>query len=81
MLIHGLDFDDTHLASIIHATAACLPTALTFGEELDVDGHVLLVAYAAGMETRSVSAQQLKVASITPAFMPPASLPISAPAS
>src|SRR5271166_747565 len=33
MLIHGLDFDDTHLASIIHATAACLPTALTFGEE------------------------------------------------
>src|ERR1700730_17798919 len=51
MLIHGLDFDDTHLASIIHATAACLPTALTFGEELDVDGRVLLVAYAAGMET------------------------------
>src|SRR3984893_8658811 len=51
MLIHGLDFDDTHLASIIHATAACLPTALTFGEELDVDGRVLLVVYAAGMET------------------------------
>ena len=51
MLIHGLDFDDTHLASIIHATAACLPTALTFGEELNVDGRVLLVAYAAGMET------------------------------
>jgi len=51
MLIHGLDFDDTHLASIIHATAACLPTALTFGEELGVDGRALLVAYAAGMET------------------------------
>jgi 2-methylcitrate dehydratase PrpD len=51
ILIHGLDFDDTHLASIIHATAACLPTALTFGEELEVDGRALLVAYAAGMET------------------------------
>ena len=51
MLIHGLDFDDTHLASIIHATAACLPTALTFGEELGVDRRALLVAYAAGMET------------------------------
>jgi 2-methylcitrate dehydratase PrpD len=51
MLIHGLDFDDTHLASIIHATAACLPTALTFGEELEVEGRALLVAYAAGMET------------------------------
>lgn len=51
MLIHGLDFDDTHLASIIHATAACLPVALSFGEALGVDGRTVLVAYAAGMET------------------------------
>ena len=51
MLIHGLDFDDTHLASIIHATAACLPCALSFGESRGVDGSTLLVAYAAGMET------------------------------
>lgn len=51
MLIHGLDFDDTHLNSIIHATAACLPCALTFGESRDIDGRTLLVAYAAGMET------------------------------
>lgn len=51
ILIHGLDFDDTHLASIIHATAACLPCALSLGELLDVDGRALLVAYAAGMET------------------------------
>ena len=51
MLIHGLDFDDTHLASIVHPTAACLPCALSFGESLEVDGRALLVAYAAGMET------------------------------
>ena len=51
MLIHGLDFDDTHLASIVHPTAACLPTALSMGESLAVDGRALLVAYAAGMET------------------------------
>lgn len=51
MLIHGLDFDDTHLASIVHPTAACLPCALSFGESLGVDGRALLVAYAAGMET------------------------------
>jgi 2-methylcitrate dehydratase PrpD len=51
MLIHGLDFDDTHLNSIIHATAACLPCALTFGESRGIDGKTLLVAYAAGMET------------------------------
>ena len=51
MLIHGLDFDDTHLGSIIHATAACLPTALSFGEAQGVDGRTMLAAYAAGMET------------------------------
>lgn len=51
MLVHGLDFDDTHLGSIIHATAACLPAALSLGEKLRVDGRALLTAYAAGMET------------------------------
>lgn len=51
MLIHGLDFDDTHLNSIIHATAACLPCALSLGEARGIDGRALLVAYGAGMET------------------------------
>jgi 2-methylcitrate dehydratase PrpD len=51
MLIHGLDFDDTHLNSIIHATAACLPCALSFGEFQGINGRELLVAYSAGMET------------------------------
>jgi 2-methylcitrate dehydratase PrpD len=51
ILVHGLDFDDTHLGSIIHATAACLPCALTFSEDLALDGRAMLTAYAAGMET------------------------------
>ncbi|WP_149537496.1 MmgE/PrpD family protein [Siccirubricoccus phaeus] len=50
ILIHGLDFDDTHLASIVHATAACLPAALSLAEALDAHGSELLAAYAAGME-------------------------------
>ena len=50
ILIHGLDFDDTHLASIVHATAACLPCALSLGEQIDAHGRDMLVAYAAGME-------------------------------
>src|SRR5690606_6377571 len=50
ILVHGLDFDDTHLASIVHATAACLPSALSLGEALDAHGRDLLAAYAAGME-------------------------------
>ena len=52
MLIHGLDFDDTHLSSIIHATAACLPCALSFGEARGIDGKTLLIAYAAGRMRR-----------------------------
>jgi 2-methylcitrate dehydratase PrpD len=51
ILIHGLDFDDTHLASIIHASAACLPCALSLSESLDVSGRDFLVGYMAGMET------------------------------
>lgn len=50
LLIHGLDFDDTHLASIVHATAASLPCALTLAESLDVHGRELMTAYVAGME-------------------------------
>lgn len=50
MLVHGLDFDDTHLGSIIHPTAASLPAALALGESLDVSGRDMLVAYVAGME-------------------------------
>ncbi|MBS0242045.1 MAG: MmgE/PrpD family protein [Proteobacteria bacterium] len=50
MLMHGLDFDDTHLESIIHATAASMPAALAMGEALGASGKDLLVAYVAGME-------------------------------
>jgi 2-methylcitrate dehydratase PrpD len=50
ILIHGLDFDDTHLASIVHATAAALPAALSLAESLDLHGRQLLTAYVAGME-------------------------------
>jgi 2-methylcitrate dehydratase PrpD len=50
ILIHGLDFDDTHLASIVHATAASLPCALPLAEKLDLHGRDLLTAYVAGME-------------------------------
>lgn len=50
ILIHGLDFDDTHLTSIVHPTAACLPCALSFGEALGAHGRDMFVAYLAGME-------------------------------
>lgn len=50
VLMHGLDFDDTHLNSIVHTTATSLPCALSFGEELGLHGRDLLTAYIAGGE-------------------------------
>ena len=51
ILIHGLDFDDTHLSSIVHPTAASLPCALSLAESLGASGEALLSAYLAGAET------------------------------
>jgi len=50
VLMHGLDFDDTHLNSIVHTTATSLPCALSFAEQLGVHGRDLLTAYVAGGE-------------------------------
>ena len=51
ILIHGLDFDDTHLGSIIHPTCTSLPVALSLGESLGTSGEALLTAFLAGAET------------------------------
>jgi len=50
ILIHGLDFDDTHIEAIVHPTAASLPCALSLSENLELSGADLLTAYIAGME-------------------------------
>ncbi len=49
-LIHGLDFDDTHMKSVVHATAAALPTALVMADKLNTSGQELLISYLIGME-------------------------------
>lgn len=51
LLIHGLDFDDTHLASIIHPTCTSLPAALALGEARGASGAEVLAAFLAGAET------------------------------
>lgn len=50
LLVHGLDFDDTHAPGVIHATASCFPSALGVAALADLDGRSLLAAYVAGME-------------------------------
>jgi 2-methylcitrate dehydratase PrpD len=50
MLIHGLDFDDTHSGGVIHATSSVLPTVLAVGARWRASGRDLLAAYILGME-------------------------------
>ena len=50
ILMHGLDFDDTHASALVHATAVTLPTALAVGEEFHVSGTQFLEASIAGYE-------------------------------
>lgn len=50
ILIHGLDFDDTHIESIVHVTAACLPCAFSLSDSIGASGEQMLTAYVAGAE-------------------------------
>jgi 2-methylcitrate dehydratase PrpD len=49
-LAHGLDYDDTHPASVVHVSASVVPAALAACEESGADGKALLAVLAVGME-------------------------------
>ena len=49
-LIHSLEFDDTHTASIAHGSAVLAPAALAVAEAQNASGAALLGAYARGWE-------------------------------
>jgi 2-methylcitrate dehydratase PrpD len=49
-LAHGLDFDDTHAASITHVSAVVLPAVLAVAEARALDGRALITAAVAGYE-------------------------------
>ncbi|GAA1853545.1 MmgE/PrpD family protein [Pseudonocardia ailaonensis] len=49
-LMHGLDFDDTHIGAIYHATSPALAAALAVGEAENADGDDLLLAFVIGLE-------------------------------
>lgn len=49
-LIHGLDYDDTHMLSVVHPTASSFSGALGLGEHLAIDGRELLTTYILAME-------------------------------
>ncbi|MFF0718360.1 MmgE/PrpD family protein [Verrucosispora sp. NA02020] len=50
-LVHALDFDDTHAAGLVHATAVVLPAAFAVGEQVGATGRQVLTAAVVGYET------------------------------
>ena len=50
-LAHSLDFDDTHAASITHASAVVIPVALALAEAGGLDGGSVITAAVAGYES------------------------------
>ena len=50
VLAHSLDYDDTHLPSVLHPSASVAPAALAAAEEAGADGEALVRAIAVGLE-------------------------------
>ncbi|MFK7958838.1 MAG: MmgE/PrpD family protein [Lysobacterales bacterium] len=50
ILVHGLDFDDTHAGSIVHCTASAWPLALGAGLRASSSGADALAAYIMAVE-------------------------------
>jgi 2-methylcitrate dehydratase PrpD len=50
ILIHALDFDDTHPDALVHPTAVVVPTALAAAERAGLSGSEVLAAMLAGYE-------------------------------
>lgn len=51
VLIHGLDYDDTHPESVIHASASAVPVLLAEGRRQRASGARALAAYLLAVET------------------------------
>ncbi len=50
ILVHGLDYDDTHAGSVVHCTASAWPLALGAGLRADASGARALAAYVLAVE-------------------------------
>lgn len=50
-LCHGLDYDDTHIAGIVHPTASVLPAVLSAAAHVGATGHEMVTAFVIGIET------------------------------
>jgi 2-methylcitrate dehydratase PrpD len=51
VMLHSLDFDDTHAGALVHATAVALPAAFAVGQQVSASGADVLTAATIGLET------------------------------
>jgi len=49
-LIHSLEFDDTHVASVMHGSSTLAATALAVAQEIGAGGDAMLSAFVIGWE-------------------------------
>jgi 2-methylcitrate dehydratase PrpD len=52
-MVHGIDFDDTHSAGVLHASSSALPMALAAAQSVGGSGRDVLLAYLICVETAS----------------------------
>ncbi|GAA3738957.1 MmgE/PrpD family protein [Leifsonia bigeumensis] len=50
VLAHSLDYDDTHLPSVLHPSASVVPAALAAAQAAGADGRATIAAIAVGIE-------------------------------
>lgn len=49
-LVHALSYDDTHVESLVHASAVVMPAALAVAEEVGASGREMIAGVVAGYE-------------------------------
>lgn len=50
LLCHGLDFDDTHIAAVLHPTASVFPTVMAAAYATGASGREAVTAFVVGVE-------------------------------
>lgn len=60
VLTHGLDYDDTHMAGVIHLSVSVLPALLSLSASRNASGADMLCAYIAGLESGARIASVVK---------------------
>lgn len=50
ILVHGLDYDDTHMSSVVHTSASLFPTTFAVAQDAGRSGRDMLAAFVLGTE-------------------------------